>query len=474
MKFKPVLRTPASRGEHELLFAPYEVNRYTLDASFGDRLERNARTAMAFSHQHGRLISWTTQRLCSAAALLFVLTLGFAGVCPSAHGQTLKVLYSFSGQGPDGIQPIGTLVRDAAGNLYGLTYYGGDANCSPETNGCGTVFKLDTTGNETVLHTFENKSDGENPVSLIGTPAGNLAGATLYNTLFRVSAAGKFGSIDPFLTRSDGSEPVDLIHDAQGNLYGTTDTGGDLDCNDGYQGVGCGNVFKLDNSGKLTVLYNFTGPPDGNAPNGVIRDAAGNFYGTTVIGGNTACHIFSEPGCGIVFKVDSTGHETVLYSFTGGADGANPSSFADAPLVRDAAGNLYGTTPLGGDLSCYGLGCGVVFKVDTTGKETVLHTFTGQPDGAGPNAGLVRDSEGNFYGTTGGGGQFNHGTIFKLDNKGNLTVLHNFGASGSAASEPLGGLIRNAAGNLYGTTWYGGLYGSGTVFELTGLPASGK
>jgi uncharacterized repeat protein (TIGR03803 family) len=410
-----------------------------------------------------------------AAALLFVLTLGFAGVCPSAHGQTLNVLYSFGGFASDGVLPIGTLVRDTAGNLYGITFYGGYFNGGCVETGCGILYKLDTTGKLTFLHTFVDKGDGDNPVSLIGDAAGNLVGATLNNTLFRANAAGKFNSIDPFQSDSDGTLPSSVIYDAQGNRYGTTLTGGDLNCNYPTPGVGCGNVFKLDNKGKLTVLYDFTGPPDGTSPNGVIRDAAGNLYGTTQSGGNTACQYFGSSGCGIVFKVDSTGHETVLYSFTGGADGAQPGNFfSGAPLVRDAAGNLYGTTSLGGDLSCYALGCGVVFKLDTTGKETVLHTFTGQPDGSSPNAGLVWDSKGNLYGTTGAGGQYTYGTIFKLDSKGNLTVLHNFGSSASDASVPTGGLMRDAAGNLYGTTSQGGLYGGGTVFELTGLSGSSR
>ncbi|HWW14018.1 MAG TPA: choice-of-anchor tandem repeat GloVer-containing protein [Candidatus Dormibacteraeota bacterium] len=405
-----------------------------------------------------------------AAALLLVLTLGFAGVCPSVQGQTLNVLYSFGGFASDGSLPVGTLVRDTAGNLYGITFYGGYFNGGCAETGCGILYKLDTTGKLTFLHTFVDKGDGNNPSSLIGDAAGNLAGTTQY-TLFRANAAGKFNSIDPFQSASDGTETNSVILDAQGNRYGTSLAGGDLNCNTG--GGGCGNVFKLDN-GKLTVLHDFTGPPDGTYPNGVIRDAVGNLYGTTKSGGNTACQIAGASGCGIVFKVDSTGHETVLYSFTGGADGAQPGNFfSGAPLVRDAAGNLYGTTPYGGDLSCFRFGCGVVFKLDTTGKETVLHTFTGQPDGAGPNAGLVWDSKGNLYGTTGEGGQYNAGTIFKLDNKGNLTVLHNFGAFASDGKYPSTGLIRDAAGNLYGGTSGGGLFG-GTVFELTGLSGSSK
>jgi len=168
-----------------------------------------------------------------AAALLFVLTLGFAGVCPSAHGQTLNVLYSFGGSATDGVLPIGTLVRDAAGNLYGITYYGGYAQGGCAETGCGILFKLDTTGKLTFLHTFVDKGDGDNPVSLIGDAAGNLAGTTLNSTLFRANAAGKFISINPFQSNLDGTLPNSVILDAQGNRYGTTLAGGDLNCDTG-------------------------------------------------------------------------------------------------------------------------------------------------------------------------------------------------------------------------------------------------
>jgi uncharacterized repeat protein (TIGR03803 family) len=407
-----------------------------------------------------------THRL-SIAALLFALMLALAGLSPSAHAQTLKVLYSFGGFNP--LFPEGNLVRDAAGNLYGTTHMGGDFSGCEET-GCGFVFKLDTTGKITVLHEFHNKMDGAYPSSLIGDAAGNIAGTS--GAVFIVSAAGKFSSFNPFPTLSDGSNPSSLIR-YQGTLYGTAGGGGDLNCNSSpYKDIGCGNVFMRDKNGNLTVLYNFAGPPDGNGPGGLIRDAAGNFYGMTTVGGDTTCpiQVFTFPGCGIAFKVDSTGHETVLHTFTGGADGAYPLlSDSGAAFVQDAAGNLYGTTWVGGDLTCgtSNYGCGVLFKLDTSGTETVLHTFTGQPDGASPNSGLFLDSKGNLYGTTYSGGQYNNGTIFKLDSKGNFTVLYSFGAAALDGENPSTGLISDPVGNLYGMTSSGGGAGNGTIFELT-------
>jgi uncharacterized repeat protein (TIGR03803 family) len=164
-------------------------------------------------------------------------------------------------------------------------------------------------------------------------------------------------------------------------------------------------VFKLDSSGNETVLYAFSGGADGGVPQAdVIRDAAGNLYGTTGFGGNTSSScLFGSAGCGVVFKLDPSGNETVLYAFSG-MDGASPT----AGLIQDAAGNLYGTTPFGGNTSsttCIDAGgCGVVFKLDPSGKETVLYTFTGGADGFNPTAGLVRDAAGNLYGTAPGGG----------------------------------------------------------------------
>jgi uncharacterized repeat protein (TIGR03803 family) len=207
----------------------------------------------------------------------------------------------------------------------------------------------------------------------------------------------------------------------------------------------------------FTLLYTFTGGADGRTPGGgVILDAAGNLYGTTTQGGNLAC----SQGCGTVFKVDGAGKEIVLHSFTG--TGAGDGEYPTAALVMDGQGNLYGTTAVGGTS-----GHGTVFKVDTTGKETVLHSFSGASwEGAFPNGGVVRDGQGNLYGTTEAGGTSNCGTVFKLDPTGKETVLYSFTGTGGDGSSPEAGVVRDGQGNLYGTTRVGGVSNYGTVFTV--------
>jgi uncharacterized repeat protein (TIGR03803 family) len=384
--------------------------------------------------------------------------LGLAAVPPSAHGQTFTTLYSFKG-GTDGATPAG-ITRDAAGNLYGATVYGGDLSCSDKL-GCGTVFKLSANGNEAVLHRFGAQGDGQFPVAgVIRDAAGNLYGATgngggvLFcgdgcGTVFKLNAAGKETALHALSGRMAGGDPgAGVIRDAAGNLYGTTEFGGAFNA---------GAVFKLDNTGKETVLYSFTGGADGFLPNGLIRDAAGNLYGTTAQGGNlTSCGYSS--GCGTVFKLDPTGKETVLYRFSDGVDGGHPFS----GVVRDAAGNLYGTTDDGGALFFYG----TAFKLDTTGNYTVLHDFTGGSDGGYPTGTLILDASGNLYGTTSIGGAALNGTLFELDTTGKETVLYNF-ADGADGGSP-NSIVLDAVGNLYGTTMEGGdpTCFCGTVFKV--------
>jgi uncharacterized repeat protein (TIGR03803 family) len=208
---------------------------------------------------------------------------------------------------------------------------------------------------------------------------------------------------------------------------------------------------------KYEVLYEFcalTDCADGDTPfAGPIRDAAGNLYGTTIFGGNGIyCTVNGVTGCGVVFKLDTAGNETTLYTFEGTTDGGSPYS----GVIRDRAGNIYGTTTGGGNGNGPD-GCGVVFKVDTNGVETVLHTFTGQStDGCHPYAGLIQDKSGNIYGTTVyGGGSLDSGVIFKVDTHGNETVLHSF-TSNPDGAYPYSGLIEDEHGNFYGTTSEGG------------------
>jgi uncharacterized repeat protein (TIGR03803 family) len=199
----------------------------------------------------------------------------------------------------------------------------------------------------------------------------------------------------------------------------------------------------------FTVLHDFTGNPDGaSAQAGLVRDASGNIYGTTANGGAS--------NDGAVFKIDRSGTETVLYAFTGSPDGALPL----AGLIRDTTGNLYGTTYYGGTYNY-----GTVFKVDSTGTESVLYSFRGMPDAQYPYAGLHQDAAGNLYGTTNAGGAFNRGAVFKVDSSGAVRVLYSF--DGTDGSTPFAGLISDKSGNLYGTSLDGGPYASGNVFKLT-------
>ena len=315
------------------------------------------------------------------------------------------VLYSFTG-GADGAIPLAGLMRDAAGNLYGTTEHGGDLTCNTNI-GCGTVFKLDTTGKETVLYSFKGKADGSAPVAgVIRDAAGNLYGTTQLGgifssgTVFKLDTTGKETVLYTFTGGRGGTDGYfpdgALIRDAAGNLYGTTQLGGNFSF---------GTVFKVDSSGKETILYRFKGGSNGDQPVGaLIMDKAGNLYGANQ-GGGTSYD-------GNVFKLNTAGKETVLYSFTGFSDGVYPA----AGVIADAEGNLYGTTQYGGGVTCFGDGCGTVFKLDKTGKETVLYSFTGGADGASPVAGLVRDAAGNLYGTTAFGGDSvcGCGVVFKI------------------------------------------------------------
>jgi uncharacterized repeat protein (TIGR03803 family) len=391
------------------------------------------------------------------------------------------VLHSFSGYyGADGGGPIAGVIRDSAGNLYGTTYYGGPV-------AAGVVYKLDTAGNLTVLHSFTGQpgccnTDGGGPMAgvvrdsagnLYGTTervgcvymldpagnetlymmtqqsragltldsAGNLYGTTIAGgpgnagTVFELSAGHAY-VLYAFPGTADGAGPLSgLIRDSAGNFYGTTYAGGT---------AAAGTVYKLDTAGQVSVLYSFAGAgaADGGEPfAGVIRDSAGNLYGTTYDGGFGSF--------GVVYKLDTAGQETVLYTFSAG----KPTS----GVIRDPAGNLYGTD--GGGVA----GWGLVYKLDTAGQETALYTFTGGADGGVPN-GLIRDSAGTLFGTTAAGGTGTAGVVYKLDMAGNETVLYSF--TGGADGGIPGALIRDSAGNLYGIGYSGGAANAGVVFKL--------
>ena len=400
------------------------------------------------------------------ASGVFVLAILLALVLmavPSAKAQTFTVLHEFNGAG-DGSEPTAGVFVDATGNVYGVTNRGGAFDY-------GTLFHLNASGKESLLHNFLGGEGLFPSGSLIQDSAGDLYGVTGgggapegggcahgCGTVYKRDATGNQTVLYVFTGTTDGGAPDGaLLRDGAGNLYGSAANGGIQSC---YVSFGCGVIFKLDTANHETVLYRFTDGTDGKMPNGFIADAAGDLYGTTYDGG--------AYGIGCVYKLDTTGTFTVLYSFPGGANSSDPNGH----LVMDGAGNLYGTT----NAAFNSQGFGIVFKLDSAGNLTVLYDFTVATDGEYPNS-LVRDSAGNLYGVTMGGGTGSGcyygscGTVFKLDTSGTKTVLHSFtGTDGQLPNS----LFMDKSGNLYGTTLGGGkghgcsyYHGCGTVFKVT-------
>jgi uncharacterized repeat protein (TIGR03803 family) len=409
--------------------------------------------------------------------VVFVTLLLASIVVPhQAQAQKFKVLHTF--HGPNGNGPAGVLTRDSAGNLYGTTEAGGTGKCG--TFGCGTAFKLNKYGKQIWLHSF-NIVDGEEPsAGLLRDAAGNLYGTTDYGgdtnctsgcgTVFELDSSGKESALYKFKAPPDGDTPESLlIRDGSGSVYGTTVLGGT-----GDNGI----IFKVGGHGKETVLHRFTGGSDGCLPGpGLTADSAGNLYGVAGSGGLGG---LCDQGYGLVFKLDTANNLTVLYTF-GFSDGAYPASV----LLLDQAGNLYGTTEGGGNSECGVEGCGVFFELspqqDGSWTETMLYMFcsvSGCADGEGPGTGpLVRDPAGNIYGTTYFGGTSRNcngagcGAVFKIDRSGKETVLYSF-THGVGGAFPLPGLTKDASGDLYGAAQNGGddscnpPHGCGTVFEI--------
>jgi len=294
----------------------------------------------------------------------------------------------------------GGLSLDSAGNLYGT---------SAELEGSQLVaylFRRSPAGQFTMLHACTGGGGGVGCYGVIPDPAGDLYGASgpgKYGDglIFKLSPSGEYTVLHSFTGGADGNSPNNaLTLDPAGNLYGMTNGGG----------IGAGVVFKITPAGAFSVLYTFTAYADGGYPLfGVVLDKAGNLYGTTAGYGELAGGKFGQ---GVVFELETGGTYKVLYTFTGGADGGGPGS-----LVRDSAGNLYGTTENDGDSQCdVGApgGCGVVFQLTPSGVFSVLHAFTGGADGGVPYAGPILGLDGSLYGTTGRGGTANAGVVYKI------------------------------------------------------------
>lgn len=340
-----------------------------------------------------------------------------------------------------------------------------------------------------------------------------IAFAFFYCVLTSTPAHAQTFSVLHSFTGAEGTNPrYGLARDSAGNLYGATQYGGIIQNSNCDEEEGGGTVYKVAPSGKTTALYAFNErvngcfpssglvidragnlygtttetvytvnpagelstiysaatPSQGTDPNGTLAlDSQGNLYGTTANGGNSACQY--GVGCGTVFELSASGAESVLLDLPGGAAGYFPQT----GVVRDAEGNLYGTATDGGLFGPCNLGCGIVFKLSPEGVETVLHFFAGGTDGQWPRSGLVIDKEGNLYGVTSFGGnldcgtQFGCGAVYKVSPSGEKSVVYTFQGGRDGAS-PSGSLTMDSAGNLYGTTSSGGdAHNDGTVFKLT-------
>ena len=383
---------------------------------------------------------------------------------------TEKVLHNFQSNFRDGFNPDAGLIFDGSGNLYGTTFYGG-------AYGAGRVFELTPAKGggwtEKVLHNFGKGMDGFYPYAgLVFDSSGNLYGTTQsggaynYGTAFELTPKAGGGWTEKVLhsfNYPNAATPwAGLTVDSSGNLYGTTRSSG---------AYGVGTVFELTPKAgggwREKVLHNFNGSngKDGASPvAGLILDSSGNLYGTTSEGG---AYVY-----GTVFeltpKAGGGWTEKVLHSFGGMGDGISPY----AGLIFDSSGNLYGTTSSGGS-DGYGAVFELTPKADGGWTEKLLHSFivNGKNDGYSPVSGLVFDSSGNLYGTTQSGGAYYVGTVFELTPKvgGGWTekIVHNFDSNNHKDGySPIAGLIIDATGNLFGTTYSGGTYGYGTVFEI--------
>jgi uncharacterized repeat protein (TIGR03803 family) len=398
----------------------------------------------------------------------------------SAPQLTYTMLHSFDNT--DGEQPEAALVQATNGSLYGTTSAGG-------ANGGGTIFKITPRGKLTTVYNFcsqTNCADGQNANALVQATDGNFYGTTISGgdngggTVFRFSR-GKLTTLYNFCSQTncaDGSTPFEaLIQATDGNFYGTTFAGGANGTCTSFGFVGCGTIFKITPSGRLTTLYSFcsqSGCTDGESPNGLIQATDGNFYGVADAGGannETFCSNLGANGCGTVFQITPRGKLTTVYNFCSQNNCADGQS-ANA-LIQATDGNFYGTTFYGG---ASGNG-GTVFRITRRGTLTTLYSFS-DADGIFPDAGLVQATDGNLYGTTEIAGANGHGgTIFKITpTTGTLTTIYNFCSQSDCTDGygPAAALVQDTNGNLYGSTFAGGAgsscnagCGDGTVFSLS-------
>jgi uncharacterized repeat protein (TIGR03803 family) len=321
-----------------------------------------------------------------------------------------KNLFDMGAPIVNGNSPFGHIIQGFDGSYYGMNYQAGDS-------GAGIIFNYSYSGGLKALYSFDGTANGGNPYgSLIQGKDSNLYGMTSQGgtsgkgTLFKCSTSGILATLYSFTGGSDGGVPYgNLIQSNSGSLYGMTSDGGNS---------GNGTIFKSSTSGSITILHAFSGT-DGAQPFGsLIQGTDGKLYGMTNNGGNSS-H-------GVIFKCDTTGNYTVIYNFTAGNDGSSPYG----SLVQGLDGSLYGMTNSGGTT-----GYGTIFKCDTSGNLTTIYTFKNNGDGGIPYGSLIQASDSNFYGMTYSGGAFNNGTVFKLSKSGAFDTLFSFNYLNGASPE---------------------------------------
>jgi uncharacterized repeat protein (TIGR03803 family) len=416
-------------------------------------------------------------------AVLAAAGLASATPAPADNGYTFKVLHYFDCDPGclTGADLQSALTLDSDGNLYGVAFLGGgNFNCAGEEQGCGTIFRLSPGSHGgwefTTLIEFDDTDGGYPLTSPIFDAAGNLYGTAYlggeygYGTVYELSLGTLNLNTIVTFNGANGIAPLgNIVFDSAGNLYGVTQAGGALKC-DG--GDGCGTVYQLspqgDGTWTQTTLASFTGN-NGEFPYaGPVLGANGNLYGSTQQGRLTKY--------GSVYRLspgqDESWVRTTIFRFNG-ENGANP----EYSLVFDKAGNLYGTAVEGGDLNCTADGCGTVFRLSPnkngTWKETTLHVFSAA-EGNFPSSSLSMDGAGNLYGTTYAGGDYTNclngcGTIYRLSPQSNGTwkYMGLFDFDGPHGASPEGGLTVDPAGNVFGVTNLGPTLTGGTVFELS-------
>lgn len=382
---------------------------------------------MAYRPIHLRAITGSRLRPAILAAVTMLTSL-----LPALQAQTYTVIHQFTNASDGGAPLAGLTISRDGSKFYGTTSDGGQG-------GVGTVYQLQQRNSAWIL-------------------------SPLYTFTFR---------------NEDGTGPNNRVTIApDGTLYGSTFDGGVFGC---VSNLGCGTVYRLQPPMSAcrsalcywtgTTVYSFSGAADGAYPEGdLIFDPSGKIYGATNAGGNTSCNVQAQNGCGVVYSLTTSGTQSVIYAFPGGAGGSNPT----AGVIQDQAGNLYGTASTGGSSGCEGTGCGIVYELSPNGSgwtETTLYTFQGSTDGIAPMGGLIFDGAGNLYGTTARGGANGGGTVFELTPNGgqwNFNLLYSLTIplQGHDFPGPAASLTMDAAGNLYGTTVYDGADSEGAVFKL--------